>query len=161
MDPKTQAPLPSKKYYDFVSWLTTQIFFAFATAPFLVLSFSGSITAWSRVYFFAIIGTLASMGFFASPAKLHLRRMLEQRAAKASSTQQSAGAPVTPGATNGSDSSQLRRSVSTDSLRDEAVLGLGLSSDPQRDLDEALSEIRAEVDEARRRAELKMKSNPR
>ncbi|KAK3368048.1 MBOAT, membrane-bound O-acyltransferase family-domain-containing protein [Podospora didyma] len=157
LDPKTQAPLPSKKHYDVVSWLTTQIFFAFTTAPFLVLSFSGSITAWSRVYFFAIIGTLVSMGFFASPAKLHLRHMLEQRVAKASSTQQKTGASITPSVTDRGDVSELRRSVSTDSLRDEAVLGLGLSSDPQRDLDEALSEIRAEVDEARRRAELKMK----
>ncbi|KAK0646045.1 MBOAT, membrane-bound O-acyltransferase family-domain-containing protein [Cercophora newfieldiana] len=145
LDPKTQAPLPSKKYYDFFSWLTTQLAFSFATVPFLVLSFSGSLAAWSRLYFYAVVGTVISMAFFASPAKPALRRALEQRAAKA-------GVVANPEKTASGTSARhpLVRTASQDSLSREPLLGL--SSDPERDVDEALSEIKAEMEARARRA---------
>ncbi|KAK0711165.1 MBOAT, membrane-bound O-acyltransferase family-domain-containing protein [Lasiosphaeris hirsuta] len=137
LDPKTQTPLATKKYYDFFSWLTTQLAMNFTTAPFLILTLSGSLAAWSRLYFYAIIGTVASMVFFASPAKSQLRRILEQRAAKAGADAD--GLPKRQG---------LPRSISTDSLTSREPV-LGLPQDPQLELDEALTEIRAEM-EARR-----------
>ncbi|KAK3692753.1 MBOAT, membrane-bound O-acyltransferase family-domain-containing protein [Podospora appendiculata] len=140
LDPKTSAPLPHKKYYDFFSLLATQFAFSFTVAPFLLLGFSSSLLAWSRVYFYAVIGTLVSMAFFASPAKLALKKTLERRAVAAgvvppdSSTAAASKRPT----------ERLQRISSTDSLP-----VLGLSDDPQRELDEALAEIKAEM-EARR-----------
>ncbi|KAK0621305.1 MBOAT, membrane-bound O-acyltransferase family-domain-containing protein [Bombardia bombarda] len=169
LDPKTQAPLPTKKYYDFFSFIVTQLTFSFAAAPFLVLSFSGSIQAWSRVYFYAIIGTAASMAFFASPAKPYLRRALEQRAAKAGvvpvDKKTATTTTGTTASTEGSGSTltverpggDMRRSLSTDSVSSSREPMLGLSQDPERELDEALSELRAEMES--RRAELGGKKN--
>ncbi|KAI0022080.1 MBOAT, membrane-bound O-acyltransferase family-domain-containing protein [Xylariomycetidae sp. FL0641] len=125
LDPVTQKPLPSKKYYDIASWLATQTTFSFVVAPFVILQLEPSLIVWKRVYFYAVITTLASMAFFSSPAKAHLRAALEKRS-------RDAGA-------------RMVRSASTDSV---ASLGshrepvLGLSADPGKDLDEALQEIK-------------------
>ncbi|KAI1448359.1 MBOAT-domain-containing protein [Annulohypoxylon stygium] len=130
LDPVTQKPLPSKKYYDFASWLATQTTFSFVVAPFVILRFDQSILAWSRVYFYAVLSTGASMAFFASPAKKQLRAMLEKRT-------KDVGAKYV-------------RSASTDSVTGrgrEPVLGV--SEDPGRDIDEAIQEIRVEVERAR------------
>ncbi|KAI1412979.1 MBOAT family protein [Hypoxylon sp. FL1857] len=130
LDPVTQKPLPNKKYYDIASWLATQTTFSFVVTPFVILRLDQSLQAWSRVYFYAIATTGASMAFFASPAKAHLRRMLDQRT-------RAAGV-------------KMVRSASTDSLTgkgQEPVLGL--SSDPGRDIDEAIRELREEVEKAR------------
>ena len=126
--------------------IVTQLTFSFVAAPFLILTFSGSLLAWSRVYFYAVVGTAASMAFFASPAKKTLRKMLEARAAKAG--------VVTPGLEGKQQQQQLasgnkrvgemKRMGSTDSLQSLPVLGMSL--DPERELDEALSEIKAEME---------------
>ncbi|KAI0840486.1 MBOAT family protein [Hypoxylon sp. FL0890] len=138
LDPVTQKPLPSKKYYDFASWLATQSTFSFVVAPFVILRLDQSLLAWSRVYFYAIITTGASMAFFSSPAKAHLRKALEQRTRQAGV--------------------KMVRSISTDSLTgkgQEPVLGL--SADPGRDIDEAIREIREEVEKARAEGKDKIK----
>jgi lysophospholipid acyltransferase len=76
---------------------------------------------WSRVYFYAIIGTALLTAFFISPAKPWLKRKLEERAAKAGS--------------------HLKKSYSQESLAEQQpVLGL-----PPESLDEAIDEIRAEM----------------
>lgn len=127
LDPITQQPLSTKKYYDVISWLTTQAVFSFVAAPFVMLQFDRSITVWARNYYFAVVGTVLSMAFFASPAKAYLRRALEKRAREAGA--------------------RLVRTSSSDSIaggkRPEPVLGLG---DPVKDIDEAIQEIRAEVE---------------
>ncbi|OTA97692.1 hypothetical protein M434DRAFT_391624 [Hypoxylon sp. CO27-5] len=138
LDPVTQKPLPSKKYYDFASWLATQTTFSFVVTPFVILRLDQSLLAWSRVYFYAIVTTGASMAFFASPAKKQLRQMLEQRTREAGV--------------------KMVRSASTDSLTGrgrEPVLGL--SADPARDIDEAIRELREEVEKARAEGKDKIK----
>ncbi|KAH6975890.1 MBOAT, membrane-bound O-acyltransferase family-domain-containing protein [Ilyonectria robusta] len=125
LDPITGNPTPKKKYYDFFSYLATQLTFSFTTTPFLVLSFSGSILAWRRVYFYAVIWTLASLLFFSSPGKAALRKQLEKR--------------------QGRVSARLVRSISTDSLTGKEPI-LGISKDIEDDINEAVREIRAEVE---------------
>lgn len=124
--------MPSKKYYDFLSWFVTQVTFSFVAAPFVILRLDESIAVWASVYFYAVVGTVFSMIFFASPAKVYLRQMLEKRAKDAGG--------------------KLVRSISTDSLaggrRPEPVLGIG---DPVKDIGEAVEEIRAEVEKAHAR----------
>ncbi|KAH8879392.1 MBOAT-domain-containing protein [Thozetella sp. PMI_491] len=134
LHPKTQAPLPSKRYYDFFSWLATQLAFSFTTTPFLTLTMSASLTAWQGVYYYAAVGTAVSIAFFASPAKAYLRKTLEARAAKAG---------VDVGGQKRPDG--LHRTISTDSLGGREPV-LGLSTDPERELDEAINEIKAELE---------------
>jgi lysophospholipid acyltransferase len=43
MDPVSGKPLPSKRYYDVLTYFVTQLSFSFATVPFLILSFSDSL----------------------------------------------------------------------------------------------------------------------
>ena len=115
-----------KIYYDIFSYLVTQLAFTFVTTPFVVLTLSASWLVWSRVYFYAIIGTALSTTLFISPAKLWLKRKLEERAAKAGP--------------------HLKEAHSQESLAgQQPVLGL-----PPESLDEAIDEIRAEM-EARQR----------
>ncbi|KAI1760155.1 MBOAT-domain-containing protein [Hypoxylon sp. FL1150] len=133
LDPVTQKPLPSKKYYDAASWLATQATFSFVVAPFVILRLDHSLAAWGRVYYYAILTTASSLAFFASPAKAYLRKRLDAR-------------------TKGEAGARLVRSVSADSIA--GVSGraqepvLGLSDDPGRDIDEAIRELRGEVERA-------------
>ncbi|KAK0738326.1 MBOAT, membrane-bound O-acyltransferase family-domain-containing protein [Schizothecium vesticola] len=127
LHPRTQAPLPAKPYYDAFSWLVTQFTFSFATVPFLVLSLHGSLAAWANLYFYAVIGTLASLVFFASPAKPALKRKLEERAAE-----------------EGERGEGLHKSRSVESLNGTEPV-YGMPGDAERDWDEAVGEIRAGV----------------
>ncbi|KAJ0165024.1 Lysophospholipid acyltransferase [Colletotrichum tanaceti] len=129
IDPNSGAPTSNKIYYDILSYFVTQVGMSFAVAPFLILEFSGSVQAWARVYFYTIVGTMLSMAFFASPAKQMLKKQLEQRQGKAGA--------------------KLTRTLSQDSLSGREPV-LGVSADPQREIDEAMEEIKAEV-EARQR----------
>lgn len=125
LDAITGEPTPSKRYYDAASFFVTQFTFSFATTPFLVLSFAGSIRAWSHVYFYGAAWTVACLVLFATPGKAALRGQLEMR--------------------QGQASAKLVRSISTESLTGKDPI-LGISKDPERDVTEAMQEIRAEVE---------------
>ncbi|KAK5997394.1 putative Xaa-Pro aminopeptidase P [Cladobotryum mycophilum] len=125
LDPISGNSLPKKKYYDFASYLVTQVVFSFATLPFLVLAFDDSIRTWSRVYFYGFVGTVVSIAFFATPGKVILKKQLEKRQGKASV--------------------KLSRSLSTDSLTGKEPI-LGISKDPEQDINEAVGELKAELE---------------
>ena len=111
-----------KIYYDVVCWFVTQTAFSFATAPFVILGFSDSITAWARVYFYCIIGVAASMAFFASPAKKILNKKLDKR----------------------NHPHVLKRTQS-----EQRMPHLGIMD--TEEIDRAIDEIKAEVDNRKRR----------
>jgi lysophospholipid acyltransferase len=98
----------------------------FTVAPFIILSFIDSITVWARVYFYGAVGIIGSMGLFASPAKRYLIRRLKER----------------------NKIRDPREAAEPDWV--EAPT-LGLPNDPARDIDEAVREIRQEIDMRRRR----------
>ncbi|RFU79196.1 mboat family [Trichoderma arundinaceum] len=123
LDPISGGPTPKKKYYDFATYLVTQLTFSFTTLPFLVLTFGDSLRAWANVRFYAFIWTLAAMAFFASPGKALLKTKLESRQGKASA--------------------RLKRSASSESLSGKEPI-LGISKDPEEDIAEAVSEFKAE-----------------
>ncbi|KAJ5753747.1 uncharacterized protein N7511_007900 [Penicillium nucicola] len=127
LTPDGSAPMPNKRYYDILSWLATQLTLSFTVLPFILLSFNESITVWSRVYFYGIASTLFSLGAFASfsPLRKYLVSALKRRSRPA-----------------------VGRSVSTDSVRPPV---LGLPNDPERDFDEAVQEIKNEIDARARR----------
>ena len=114
LTPDGQRATPAKRYYDLVTYLATQSVFCFTTAPFVLLTFSGSLLVWTRVYFYAVLVIAASMVFFASPAKDWLVRELDKRNRPALAkrrSQETLGSP-----------------------------SLGLSNDPGWDVDEAVRE---------------------
>lgn len=80
---------------------------------------------WSRVYFYGIIGTIGSLVFFASPAKALLVSRLKRR-----------------------NRPHVMRTVSQETVRPPT---LGLPNDPERDFDEAVAEIKGEIESRRRR----------
>jgi hypothetical protein len=77
------------------------------------------------VYFYAIVGVAASMAFFASPAKVYLRKTLEKR-----------------------NRPYLQRTVSQETMHPPS---LGLPNDPGREIDDAIEEIRGEIQARQRR----------
>ncbi|KAI9826236.1 MAG: hypothetical protein M1819_007403 [Sarea resinae] len=130
LTPDGTRPLPRKRYYDFLSYVVTQLAFSFAVSPFILLTFPSSFLVWSRVYFYAIVGTIASMAFFASPAKKWLIEQQKKRA--------------TP------PKIRISRSDSTDSANGAASSRetepiLGLPNDPERELDEIIAEVKEEM----------------
>lgn len=98
---------------------------SFVVLPFITLSFTGSVGVWAHVYFYGIVGVFSSLAFFASPAKAILVKKLKKR-----------NTPYIP------------RTASQENIRAPA---LGLPNDPGRDIDEAVQEIRAEIESRRRR----------
>lgn len=125
LDSITGQPLPRKIYYDIASFLFTQLTFSFATTPFLVLTFSGAVHAWSSVYFYGAAWTILCLVLIASPVKTALMAKLEENQGRASA--------------------KLVRSISTDSLTAKEPI-LGISKDLERDVTEAIEELRAEVE---------------
>ena len=126
-------PTRYKPIYDALSYLTTQLAFCFTTAPFVLLSLPDSLLVWTRVYFYCILGVAASLAFFSSPAKKMLLQKLDARA-------KAAGATGREG---------LHRTASETSLPKHP--SHGISDDPEGDIQEAVKEIRAEIELRRRR----------
>ncbi len=122
LTPDGQQPTAYKPYYDVLSYLVTQAAFSFTTAPFVLLTLPDSLLVWSRVYFYIVLGAAASMAFFASPAKLWLIKKLKERNQSALQPTEKIEHPL-----------------------------MGLPSDPAGDIDEAVREIREEVQTRRRR----------
>ena len=156
MTPDGKAPLPSKKYYDFFTAVLTQTVFAFVVAPFILLGFSDTIKVWARVYFYTLIGVAASFALFSR--SFPFRKMLVQR--------QSARAP--PLAANMYDDpaiekaareeirrERLARTTSADSVASVAGQSkmplLGIADDPEKEIDEIVAEVKAEIELRKRR----------
>ena len=122
MTPDGQRPTPYKRYYDIACYVATQTVFSFTVAPFVLLELNASLLVWRRVYFYAIVLVGASMAFFASPAKPLLAQKLKAR-----------GRPPMP---------------RTESYDTKPILGM--PTDPEIEIQDAIREIKQEV-EARRR----------
>lgn len=131
-------PTTYKPVYDVLSFLCTQLAFSFAVAPFILLNLSSSLHAWSRVYFYAPIGVMLSMVFFASPAKRYLIKMQERRIGKAMA------------ATKGKEPVHNTAAPSAKQLHVEHTTMMGLPSDPGQELDEIMQEVSEQVGMRRR-----------
>ncbi|KAJ0414535.1 MBOAT, membrane-bound O-acyltransferase family-domain-containing protein [Aspergillus carlsbadensis] len=128
LSPDGSTSGPYKRYYDFASWFVTQTVMSFVVMPFIFLSFSESTYVWQSVYYYGVIFILGALAFFSSPAKSILVKRLEAR-----------GRP------------NVVRSTSTDSLHEPT---LGLPNDAIKEFDEAVQEIKAEIESRRRRGSM-------
>ncbi|EGW33022.1 uncharacterized protein SPAPADRAFT_60345 [Spathaspora passalidarum NRRL Y-27907] len=58
---------PTKKLYDFLCWICTQLAFGFYTQPFMILKLGPSLYAWSTVYYYQVFITLLTLFLFKGP----------------------------------------------------------------------------------------------
>ena len=123
----------------------TQTAFCFTTAPFCLLTLPASLLVWSRVYFYCIVGTAVSMAFFASPGKAWLVHQLKIR--NASTTEEKEA--LQKQSPQGRPDMGARKT--THERAADGYGGLGLPDDPQREVEEAVEEIKEEVEMRRRR----------
>lgn len=123
MTPDGSAPLPRKRYYDVVSWVVTQLAFAFVTTPFILLNLSDSMRAWASVYFYVVIGVSLSGALTASPAKRNIQQRLKARTTRPAMKRQ-------------------------ESMEEFHGATLGVPGDPGKEFDEMVNEI---VEEVKRR----------
>ncbi|KAI9741824.1 MAG: lysophospholipid acyltransferase [Cirrosporium novae-zelandiae] len=130
LNPTTGAGTPKKRYYDIITFFVTQAAFSFTVAPFILLSFSGSLLVWARVYFYTIIGVIAAIIFFSGP--LGMKHRLTKELEKRTKRKVAAG--------------ELKRTASTDDFGN-----LGVPNDLERDVDEAMAELKQEIELRRRR----------
>ncbi|KAE8361573.1 MBOAT, membrane-bound O-acyltransferase family-domain-containing protein [Aspergillus caelatus] len=128
LTPDGSRPTAYKKYYDIASYVVTQLTLSFAVMPFIFLSFGDSIKVWRSVYFYGIVGNIASLAFFVSPAKGLLLKKLKAR-----------NKPHVP------------RALSSENVRQPT---LGLPNDAIQEFDDAVQEIRAEIESRQRRGSL-------
>jgi len=91
------------------------------------------------VYFYAVIGTALSTAFFASPAKVYLAKKLNKR--------------------SGANGAGLHRTQGQESLEHTDPV-LGLPPDPQKDLEEVVQEVRAEMEARQRKGMIRAKTAP-
>lgn len=105
--------------------MVTQAAFCFTTAPFVLLTLPASLLVWGRVYYYTVIGVAASLAFFASSGKIWLIKKLKAR-----------------------NQSAVPK-VEKPKAQEQPLLGL--PEDPGRDVDEAVEEIKHEVELRKRR----------
>ena len=127
-------PTPYKSYYDIVSWLVTQIALSFAAIPFITLAMTDSILVWSRVYFYGIVGVVTSLAFFSKPGRAFLIKKIEQH--------------------NNNENDKKRAAPCVAEVEEPHTPRspvLGLPSDPEKEFEGAVQEIKAEIEARRRR----------
>ncbi|CRG88775.1 lysophospholipid acyltransferase [Talaromyces islandicus] len=123
LTPDGTKPTAAKRYYDVASWLATQSVMSFTVAPFIILSFSDTLKAWGRVYFYGFVAVASSMAVFASPAKGYLIKTLKKR----------------------NRPPPMARAVSAEPPM------LGLPGDPEKEVEGAVKEIMDEIEEMRKK----------
>lgn len=122
-----KTPGPFKKLYDVFSMFVTQLAFSYIAAPFIILSFSGSLIVWARTYFFVHIAIVASISFFYSSGKNWLAKTQQRRLGRAAEEAEE----------------ELEATQRTGGT-------LGLPEDPEGDLLEIRREVEKAVENRRR-----------
>lgn len=161
LTPDGKEPLPTKRYYDLVTFFITQAAFAYTVAPFILLSFSDTMRVWARVYFYTLLGCAASFVLFTR--SLPFRKQLVAAQAKR------APQPTPASSTAALDSNiekvaqeevlksvkreGVHRTASTDAHGKRAPT-LGIADDPEAEIDEIIAEVKREFEERKRRGSL-------
>lgn len=148
--------LPSKRYYDIFTFLITQAAFAYTVAPFILLSFSSTMKVWARVYFYTILGCLASFALFTRSLPLR-KQLVARQAARVAPTSDTSALDssierVAQEEVLKSKRIELQRMTSDDSHRRAPTLGI--ADDPEAEIDEIIAEVKQEFEERRRRGSL-------
>jgi lysophospholipid acyltransferase len=156
LTPDGKNPLPTKKVYDIATTIVTQVIFAYTVAPFILLGFSDTFKVWSRVYFYTLISVAASFAVFSRnlPFRKQLVKMQAARAPPASITHVDESA-IEKAAREEIKREKLARTNSQDSVASSRKMPLhGIADDPEAEIDEIVREVKAEIEERRRRGSM-------
>jgi lysophospholipid acyltransferase len=155
LTPDGKNPLPSKKVYDVITTIVTQVIFAYTVAPFILLGFSDTFKVWARVYFYTLISVAVSFAVFSR--NLPIRKQLVQ-------LQTARAPPASPAAVDESAIEKaareeikretLARTNSHDSVTSTKMPLHGIADDPEAMIDEIVGEVKAEIEERRRRGSM-------
>lgn len=151
-----KLPLPSKKYYDWFTTVLTQVVFSFVVAPFILLGFSDTIKVWARVYFYTLIGVGASFALFSRSLPFR-KQLLQLQSARISAVEpNTVDEPlIEKTAREAVKLEWLQRTNSQESVASQRkVPVLGIADDPEAEIDEIVKEVKAEIEERRRRGSI-------
>lgn len=131
----------------------TQIIFAYTVAPFILLGFSDTMKVWARVYFYTLIGVAASFAVFSKslPVRQQLVQLQAARAPKAAPVDDTAIEKETRDAIK---RQTLARANSYDSTSSSKMPLHGIADDPEAEIDDIVREIKAEIEQRKRRGSL-------
>ncbi|KAF2474141.1 MBOAT family protein-like protein [Lindgomyces ingoldianus] len=153
----TPTPLPTKRYYDLITIFLTQTAFAFTVAPFILLSFTSTMIIWARVYFYTLIGVVASFVLFSRSLPFRAKLTAQQAARmKAATTDVDTTGTVIEKVAREEQEKERRQTL----LRRESSEGvrraptLGIAEDPEAEIDEIVAEVKREIEERKRRGSL-------
>jgi lysophospholipid acyltransferase len=153
MTPDGKTPLASKKYYDIVTVVLTQTVFAYVVAPFILLGFSDTIKVWASVYFYTLIGVAASFALFSRSFPFRKQLVQLQSAREPATKTPALDDPIIEKTTREEiRRERLLRTTSQDSVASSAKMPLlGIADDPEAEIDEIVSEVKAEIEMRKRR----------
>jgi lysophospholipid acyltransferase len=155
LTPDGKNSLPTKRYYDVVTTIVTQIIFSFTVAPFILLGFSDTLTVWARVYFYTLISIAASFAVFSR--NLPIRKQLVQRQAARAPPVSAApidDSTIEKAAREEITREKLARTNSHDSVASTKMPLHGIADDPEAEIDEIVREVKAEFETRRRRGSI-------
>jgi lysophospholipid acyltransferase len=155
LTPDGKTPLPTKQYYDIITTIVTQIIFAFVVAPFILLGFSDTLTVWARVYFYTLVGIAISFAAFSR--NLPIRKELVQRQAARAPPVSAApidDSTIEKAAREEITREKLARTNSQDSVLSTKMPLHGIADDPEAEIDEIVREVKAEIEERKRRGSI-------
>ena len=121
MSPDGTKPTAYKRYYDFFTWVVTQLGFAFATTPFIVLTLRNSMRVWAQVYFYCVVVVVLSSALIASPLKKQLQKRVKAYTSRPT----------------------MQRNESHEHLQGAM---LGVPVDPGKEFDEFVDEVEEDTD---------------
>jgi lysophospholipid acyltransferase len=142
-------PTPQKIYYDAFTCIITQLVFSFTSVPFIVLTVRDTLTIWSRVYMFGVLGVAASYAAFSTPAV----RTLLARSAPAQPAKDGAAPATRPekpaAGDDDGDALKPQRPVivrNKSSVADDVMFGLPVDAEHELlELRDFMADVRAEI----------------
>ncbi|KAH8724778.1 MBOAT, membrane-bound O-acyltransferase family-domain-containing protein [Phaeosphaeriaceae sp. PMI808] len=155
LTPDGKNPLPSKRYYDIITAILTQVAFAFVVAPFVLLGFSDTIKVWARVNFYTLIGIVGSYALFSRSLPIR-KQLVQMQAARAPPVSTAAvdESTIEKTAREEVHKEQLARTTSQDTIHSRKEPLLGIADDPEAEIDEIVREVKAEFEQRRRRGSI-------
>jgi lysophospholipid acyltransferase len=124
----------------------TQLIFSFTSVPFIVLTVRDTLTIWSRVYMFGVLGVATSYAAFSTPAV----RTLLARSAPAQPAKDGAAAAAKPEkpAADGDALKPQRPAIvrNKSSVTDDVMFGLPVDAEHELlELRDFMADVRAEI----------------
>ncbi|KAH4597666.1 hypothetical protein HBH82_219120 [Parastagonospora nodorum] len=155
LTPDGNIPITQKTAYEIITTVITQVIFAYTVAPFILLGFSDTFKVWSRVYFYTLLSVAASFAVFSRNLPLR-KQLVQMQAARAppASTGAVDDSAIEKAAREEIKREKLARTTSQDSVASRKMPLHGIADDPEAEIDEIVREVKAEIEERRRRGSI-------